>query len=302
MNKKELLTKHDGDIVSLVGYIKSYDIANGKNGNKYINGVLEMQGSVGFKVWSGALFDEMSTKDYQGTICSITAKVNVFGGVTGIILNSCMAVEEGVYKEEDFFEVKYDVKTYMNGLYKILTKYCNEGLVKVYDSIIEQYGERFKVEFAAHSHHDAVKSGLLAHTYKVTYAVSKMMLLYPNIKKKCTYELLIFGSALHDIGKVHEYYNGAMSDVGMLVSHPQLGIEIILPFKEDIIRASSEEFFYRLMGIISSHHGEWGEPARNIEAMIIHYADNMESKLEIIDESIGTAPDSTIYLGDYKLK
>ncbi|MGV3076463.1 HD domain-containing protein [Clostridium baratii] len=285
VNKKDLESMVDGQIVEAVAFVKSYAVRSAKNNNKYIDGMLEMKGSVPFKVWSGATFDELEKYEYQNTVCHISAKVNEYNGTKSLILTSIKALEEGTYDPADFFEEKYQTEPYWKALNNLVVKNCSEAAVNIFNTVIADIKDRFKVEFAARSHHDAVKSGLLAHTYKVTYLMTRVMKLYPNIVKVVDNDLFALGSALHDIGKVYEYTNGIIQGSGLIVSHHTFGVEILNKHKEFIISQKNEEFYYRLLAIIEQHHGEFEETPRAVEAFLIHMVDYLESSFQAIDES-----------------
>lgn len=300
INKKDINSMSDGQIFETVALVKSYSSKPTKNGGKYMDGILEMKGSVPFKIWSGETYDNFDKYDYQDVICKVSGKVNEFGGIKSVILNNVQALDEGVYQKDDFFEEKYDSDAYWNALSTIIKKNCSGEVYDIFQSVIGDVKRRFLVEFAARGHHDAVKSGLLAHTLKVTSIMLKVVNLYPGIIKRCSLDLLLLGCALHDVGKVYEYTNGAILGNGLLVGHPTLGVEVVLAHKSEIVSGKGEEFFYRLLAIIQQHHGEFGEPPRALEAYLVYLIDNLESKFEAIDENIALGME-VISLSTFKL-
>lgn len=283
--KKDLGSMTDGQEFESIVYMKTYSKKPTKNGSMYIDGLVEMKGSVPFKIWSGDLFNEMDKYDYQGLVCRVQAKVNEYNGTKSLILKSVKAIDEGVYDPADFFEDKYDANAYWNALETLVVKNCSAEAVEIFKSVMSDIKERFLVEFAARGHHDAVKSGLLAHTFRVTNIVCRVMKLYPTIVNVCSMDTLVLGSALHDIGKVYEYTNGSIQGNGLIVSHNTFGVEILMGHKEEIIDKKDEEFYYSLLAIIQQHHGEFGERPRVVEAYIIHMADNLEASLQAVSES-----------------
>lgn len=284
--KKDLDSMIDGTRFETVALIKSYEVRPTKKGTKYIDGMLEIKGSVAFKVWSGGTFDELDKYDYCGSICKISGVVNEFNGTKSVILDSVIALQEGVYNESDFFEDRYDIESYWNAFNKVIKNSCSEKGVLIFNKVIGIVEERFKVEFAARSHHDAYKGGLLAHTYKETLLMSKVVKLYKSIVEKLNTDLLILGCALHDIGKTMEYTNGSIIGNGLIVSHHTFGVEILHSCKEYIVGVYDEEFYYRLLAIVEQHHGEFEETPRTIEAYLVHLVDNLESKFQSINESL----------------
>jgi len=105
---------------------------------------------------------------------------------------------------------------------------------------------------------------------------------YPNIDA----DLLTTGVLLHDIGKIYElnYERGfSYSDQGQLIGH----ISIAMSMVSDKLRGLPD-FPPRLRALVEhmilSHHGhlEYGSPKQPHfpEAMLLHYLDDMDSKME----------------------
>ena len=302
VTKKDLESMSDGQIVETVAVIKSYDVKVAKNDKKYLDGLVEAKGTIQFKVWAGTLFDEMNSCDYGDTKCSIRGKVNEFNGTKSLVLTDVKALaEKGEYDPEDFFETKYNISAYWGELCNLVSKRASQQGYTVFEKVMSDIVERFKVEFAARSHHDAVMGGLLAHTYKVTSIMARVLKLYPTLTEKVDTDLLIVGSALHDIGKVFEYTNGSIIGNGLLVSHHTFGVEIVTVWKDEIIELKSEEFYYRLLAIIEQHHGEYEETPRTIEAYLVHMADLIESKYQAISESLESG-DGIVNIDSFKLR
>lgn len=298
--KKDLEKLIDGEIVETVAYVKSYDVRPAKNNNKFIDGMLEMKGSVPFKVWSGATFDELEKYDYRSQVCFITAKVNEFNGSKSLIINSVKAIAEGTYDPSDFFEEKYQINAYWDALNKLIQKNCSDIGVQIFNKVFSDIEDRFKVEFAARGHHDAVRGGLLAHTYKMSFIMSRVIKMYPNILNALDNDLFVLGASLHDIGKIIEYTNGVIEGNGLIVSHCSFGVEMLAKHKDFIVGLKNEDFYYRLIAIITQHHGQYGEPPRCVEAYLVHMVDSLESTFQSIDEGYEKGL-KTINVREYKL-
>lgn len=300
ITRKDIEKMVDGQVFETVGLVKSYAVRPTKTNSKYLDGTLELKGSVSFKVWAGDLLDELERCEYQGTICHIKGKVNEYQGKKSVILSDVKALENGAYAPEDFFEEKYNITAYVDGLSKAMEKNCSEEALTLYTKIMGDIYDRFTVEFAARGHHDAVKSGLLVHTYKVICLVARTVKIYPALLSHIDKDLLYLGTFCHDIGKIYEYTNGAIIGNGLLVSHNTFGVEMLASYKNDIIKLKGEDFYYRLLAIVQQHHGEWGERPRTLEAYIIHMLDNVESKFQAINEVLDSGM-STVSIDDYKL-
>lgn len=300
VTKKDLESMVDGQVIESVALVKSYGVRPAKNNNKFIDGMLEMKGSVPFKVWSGTTLDELEKYDYENTVCYITAKVNEYNNSKSLIVTGVKALQEGTYNPADFFEEKYQVDAYWGALCKVVKSNCSEPAVEIFNKVFGEIQDRFKVEFAARSHHDAFRGGLLAHTYKISYIVSRVVKLYPNILKVVDNDLFVLGACMHDIGKIYEYTNGVIKGNGLIVSHNTFGVEMLSKHKDFIVEKKNEEFYYRLLAIIVQHHGEFGENPRSVEAFMIHMVDYLESSFQAIEENYEKGI-KTVSLHNFKL-
>jgi 3'-5' exoribonuclease len=148
---------------------------------------------------------------------------------------------------------------------------------------------------AAKGMHHVYLGGLLEHSLALVKLVRAIVPLYEGINQ----DLLTVGALLHDAGKIHEMsYERSFdyTDIGKLLGHITIGVEMV----EDKIRMV--EGFPRELGILLkhmllSHHGqyEYGSPKRpkTIEATILNYLDDMDSKINGIRSHIAKESAST---------
>lgn len=128
--------------------------------------------------------------------------------------------------------------------------------------------------------HHAYVGGLLEHTLGVVRLCLAFCDLYPQLDR----EVLLTAAVFHDLGKAWELGGGLVADYtdeGRLLGHIQIGLEILEPF----LRKSKlePELIMHFKHLILSHHGEYhfGSPKRpkTAEAMALHYADNLDAKM-----------------------
>lgn len=143
----------------------------------------------------------------------------------------------------------------------------------------------------AKSIHHAYAGGLLEHTLAIMRICRAMAGLYPQVDK----EILIVGALCHDLGKAFELSHGISreyTDAGRLLGHIQIGLEVLENFLRRI-KDLPEELAMHLKHLVIAHHGEleFGSPSRpqTVEAFILHYADNMDSKINTVQGAL-TAP------------
>jgi len=99
---------------------------------------------------------------------------------------------------------------------------------------------------------------------------------------------LITSTILHDIGKIHEYLYKKKIDLstrGKMLGHIIISYEMVAE-KIDKVPRFPEDLRLKLLHMIVSHHGEveWGSPKLPMfpEALILHFIDNLDSKIEMM--------------------
>ncbi len=146
----------------------------------------------------------------------------------------------------------------------------------------EDIARRYRSAPAAKQIHHAFLGGLMEHVLSVCGLAKAAAAHYPNID----HDLLITGAILHDIGKIYElnYERGfSYSNEGQLIGHMSIAMRMVadklrgLPDFPPLVRTLVEH-------MILSHHGklEFGSPKvpQFPEALLLHYLDDMDSKME----------------------
>jgi 3'-5' exoribonuclease len=141
---------------------------------------------------------------------------------------------------------------------------------------------------AAKTLHHAYIGGLLEHTLSMVNMADMACKHYKNINR----DLVIAGVLLHDIGKTAELtYERSFgySDIGGLVGHISIAADWINRAIM-LIPNFPEELRVLIIHIVLSHHGklEYGSPVapKTPEALLVHYLDDMDAKIEVAFHSI----------------
>jgi 3'-5' exoribonuclease len=147
---------------------------------------------------------------------------------------------------------------------------------------------------AAKGMHHVYLGGLLEHSLAVAKLVDAMNPLYQGLNR----DLLIAGALLHDVGKVREMtYMRSFdySDEGKLIGHITIGVEM-LQERISALPGFPVELGMLLKHMLLSHHGqyEYGSPKRpkTVEATILNYLDDLDSKINGIRTHIRKEPDN----------
>ena len=265
---------------------REYTVELTKNGKEYIKGTLFSGSAVQFKAWGdSAAFAELKNNNYAGMPVYITSVVDEYKGNYSLTMTTIQAVQ---YDTANFLPTKYDITTYWNAIYNLFVSQVSPNAKELLDTIFTpELKEDFCNEFAAKSHHDSCKSGLLAHTYKVMLNLYNLLSVYPSLIKgdQNFKDILYLGVFLHDIGKTNEMDMGVYQD-NSFVSHRYFGLEYIMPYKEKIIANFGESNYYNLVSIITQHHGIYGEPCASMAAFIVHTVDNLDAMCTDISDAI----------------
>jgi len=101
-------------------------------------------------------------------------------------------------------------------------------------------------------------------------------------------DLLLIGGFLHDIGKIYEFSfdrSVEYTDGGQLLGHLVMEVELV----NEKIRSVPEfpdELAMLVKHMLVSHHGslEFGSPKlpQTVEAVILHYLDDLDGKIQSI--------------------
>ncbi len=141
---------------------------------------------------------------------------------------------------------------------------------------------------AAKAMHHAYRGGLLEHTLAVARHCLQLAELHQDLDR----EILLVGAVLHDLGKAWELQSGLnreYSDQGRLLGHILIGLEKLEPFLQKN-KDLQPELVQHLKHLIASHHGEYefGSPKlpMTLEALALHFADNMDAKLQSARQAI----------------
>lgn len=146
-------------------------------------------------------------------------------------------------------------------------------------------GKRYRLHPAAKRNHHAYLAGLLEHSLSVAKAADGLCAHYQRQGARIDRDLLITGALLHDVGKVRELTAArsiAYTDEGQLLGHILIGLQMVTREAEQIPGFRAECLLH-LQHLIASHQGkhEYASPKvpHTLEALILHYADDLDSKV-----------------------
>jgi 3'-5' exoribonuclease len=228
-----------------------------------------------------------------GEIVKIKGWVTTYKDTPQIKVEKLREAQEGEIDLSDFLPTsERDSDSLWQEFKKMVSTIQNPHLRKLSELLIEDssIAEKLKVTPGGKLWHHAYVGGLLEHTLRVVQICEMAAGIYELVNR----DLLICGALLHDIGKIQTYSAKGFfdyTDGGRLVGHIVSGNEIINR-KIDAIEDFPENLALQLKHLILSHQGqlEFASPVvpQTMEAIILHYADEMDAKANAFAHIIKT--------------
>lgn len=296
----------EGDITHDVYLCKQVQTLVAKTGKNYMSILLQDKtGILDAKVWdvtSGGI-EDFQPLDY----IYVEGEVTIFQGTMQLKCRRIRRCHEGEYDPADYLPYsRYN----LDEMYKKLLNYAgmitDPFLKKLIDGLFiedKEFVATFRTHSAAKSVHHGFVGGLLEHTLSVTSLCVKFAEQYRFLNR----DLLIAAAMCHDIGKTRELSEMPLNDYtddGNLLGHIVIGYEMV---GERIAKIGGfpKVLASELRHCILAHHGEfeYGSPKKPAiaEAMALHFADNLDAKMETMRELFETADDKAEWLGFQKL-
>ena len=290
---KEL--KPDTEITSSF-VLRNKQVFQKKNGEPYLRLTLgDKTGEIQALMWDNLPKPEDIKAD---ELLKVKGRVNSYQGKLQITIQKLEKTDFGDTKPSEFMPVgTKDPNILLFYLEKIISSVKNKNLSDLLNLFFTQ--EDFIREFstcpAGKTLHHPFIGGLLEHTVTVAKICESLFFLYHFLD----YDLLLTSALLHDIGKTKELkFSSSISysDEGKLLGHIVIGVEMI----DDKVRSIpdfQQELLNQLKHIILSHHGEYeyGSPKMpmTLEALVLHYADNIDAKVNGFKIWMDNRPDSS---------
>lgn len=156
-------------------------------------------------------------------------------------------------------------------------------------------GALYRAHPAAQRNHHAYLGGLLEHSLSVAGICSALAEHYAQQGQPLDRDLLVAGALLHDIGKLVELRAPPASGYtteGRLLGHILVGLRMVREAAAAVPELAPERLLL-LEHLIASHQGkpEWDSPRepQTLEALVLHYADDLDSKMNAAGRLIAGA-------------
>jgi len=264
--------------------VHSKEIRQKKSGELYLSLLLaDRTGELDAKMWDNVaeVIDAFDRDDFV----RVKGLVQIFHNRPQMTIHKMRRMDDSEIDFGDYFpSSRRDQDEMWGELRAIVAAISNPHLKGLLELVLddEDIARRYRRAPAAKHIHHAFLGGLIEHVLSLCAMARLAAQHYPFIDG----DLLLTGAILHDIGKIYElnYERGfSYSNDGQLLGHIHIGLRIV----GDKLRALPE-FPPPLRSLVEhmilSHHGklEFGSPKvpQFPEALMLHYLDDMDSKME----------------------
>lgn len=248
-------------------------------------------GAIEARMWDGV--EEVEGEFDRDDVVKVEATVEAYKGRTQLKVKRLRAAKDAEVELADLLpETAADVEALYAELVELAGDVANPHLKALLASVLEdaELKPRLKQAPGAKTIHHAYRGGLLEHIVSLCRLCRLAAQNYPEVDL----DLLLTGAVLHDLGKVYELSYERSLDYtteGNLLGHIAIALEL-LNRKMDAL-ATPADLRVLVQHLLLSHHGrlEFGSPVtpRFSEAVLLHYLDDLDSKMEAIRASLRTA-------------
>jgi 3'-5' exoribonuclease len=281
-----------GDLVDDIFVLSEKTMAQKRDGNNFLNiTVSDKTGNIKGVIWDRV--DDISAGIASGDFVQVQGTVSEYKGILQLVVKKMASIPADSVNPSDFLPAtRRDIDKMFLRLLKITASMEAGHLKKLFEAFFNDtdFVRKFKNAPAAKKMHHAYIGGLLEHTLSMALLADRIVEHYSGVDR----DLLLAGAILHDIGKIREFnykYSIDYSDEGRLLSHIVIGI-MMLDEKLEEIEEFPQDQAVLLRHMIVSHHGtrEFGspEPPKTIEAVLLNYIDEIDSKVNGIRDFMTT--------------
>ena len=316
----------DRDRIEEIFLVTKKDMPISRSGKPYLNlKLMDKTGEMEGRVWDNA--ERLSGNFKKNDFILIKGSAVLYQGVVQLNISSIKKYPDEEVDLENFLptaarngdEMLDDLTAIINNMEN---RYLRELLMLFVND--EEIRSLWKKAPAAKGMHHVYLGGLLEHALSLSKLALDVVKHYNSAEATLLEEeastddlshpsrginedLLVSGAILHDIGKIYELsYDKSFdyTDEGRLLGHITIGIEMIGK-KVSQVPDFPRELATLLKHLILSHHGHlaFGSPKRpkTVEAVMLHYLDDMDSKIQSIQSLIKKDNSDSNWTGYHRL-
>ncbi len=276
--------RHENTIVTSSFVVVSKQVKPKKSGEPYLALTFgDRSGQIEAKMWDN-VEEAMGTFE-QDDFVKVKALLNRYNQRFQLTIHKLRKMEDS---EVDFGDYLPNGNKDIDELWRTLGEFVasikNPHLRPLLEAFMAdpEIARAYRNAPAAKTLHHAYIGGLLDHVVSLFRSCDLICRNYPQANR----DLVLAGAFLHDIGKIHELTYArsfSYSTRGQLLGHMIIELEmlqqklVLFPDFPDGLKTLLEH-------LIISHHGqyEFGSPKLPMfpEALLLHYMDDLDSKME----------------------
>ncbi|HUO36251.1 MAG TPA: HD domain-containing protein [Candidatus Acidoferrum sp.] len=303
MKKLHVADLKDGDAVTIQLLVREKEVRTSpRTGKSWLElSLADRTGSIPAKMWDN--FEPILRTFERDDVVQVRARVKLYNNQKELTLEQILPSTEREYDIADFLpHTPMDMEKLYLTLRESVASVKNPWLQRLLSSIVDDpvIAAKLKRAPAAMTMHHAYLGGLLEHVVSLIGLSRGVASHYPELDS----DLLLAGIILHDIGKIDELrYSRAIdySTEGRLLGHIAIGL-LLVREKIKAVPDFPESLAALVEHLILSHHGshEFGSPAlpQFPEAVVLHFLDDVDSKMASMRDTLSSAKDSSIEWSD----
>jgi len=281
-----------GEVKAATFLVCSKELRQNKKGDPYLSLVLgDRTGDLDARIFDNVTV-VMETFERDDFV-RIKGLLQIYHNRPQLTVHSIQRLDDREVDFTDFFPAsRRDRDEMWRELREFAAAIANPHLRALVDALLDDddIARRYRIAPAAKQIHHAYLGGLIEHVLSLCHLARATTCHYPIIDG----DLLMTGVILHDIGKIYElqYERGfSYSDEGQLLGHMMIALRMVGAKLRDL-----PDFPPRLRTLVEhmiiSHHGQldFGSPKTPVfpEAMLLHYLDDLDSKMECMRHLLET--------------
>lgn len=287
-----------GELFHACFYLVSVQTLRTKTDKPYLRLQLQdVHGALEARVWEMA--EQIAASLRDGIYIGVRGRIELFNGERQLKVEEVAQIGVGLDDLEHFLpRSPRDPDGMDRELGEWIASIGDEPLRRLLEATLgagTAVGAGFRLAPAAKYNHHAYLGGLIEHTLSIVRVCDMLAAHYqPHVDR----DLLVAGALLHDIGKVREIGARAgfpYTDEGKLLGHIVLGMQMVAEAAQSVPELSSQRLTL-LQHLVASHQGryEWQSPRepRTLEAYLLHYADDLDAKMQHAIGLVGHVPGS----------
>jgi 3'-5' exoribonuclease len=282
-----------GERVETDFLLRRCDLRTRQNGEPYL--ALEFSdksGRVPGRMWDNAA--EAARAVNEGDYVRVSGAVETYQGNLQIKVDALApAPADGIDPTDFLPSSQRDVDEMYDELLDIIDSVENEHLGELLRNTFcdPRVASMFRRAPGGVMLHHAYVGGLLEHTLSVAHLAQRAAEHYADVDR----DLLVTGACLHDLGKIWELaYEQSFeyTEEGRLIGHIVMESSWLSARMQEI-EGFPPRLRHHVLHLLASHHGlhEHGAPVRPAtrESLVLHYIDDLDSKMGAIDAAIAEA-------------